>query len=118
MLINDLQRFFASISKIIDIYYARPHIENNHNSKERPRLNGDIEFRNVTAKFGDVTVLHDINLHIRHGETIVIMGSTGSGKTTLMNLIARFTMRRRAEYMLTERTSRIMSLMYFVQTSV
>ena len=90
MLINDLQRFFASISKIIDIYYARPHIENNHNSKERPRLNGDIEFRNVTAKFGDVTVLHDINLHIRHGETIVIMGSTGSGKTTLMNLIARF----------------------------
>lgn len=90
MLINDLQRFFASISKIIDIYYARPHIENNHNSKERPRLNGDIEFRNVTAKFGDVTVLHDINLHIRHGETVVIMGSTGSGKTTLMNLIARF----------------------------
>lgn len=90
MLINDLQRFFASISKIIDIYYARPHIENNHNSKERPRLNGDIEFRNVTAKFGDVTVLHDINLHIMHGETVVIMGSTGSGKTTLMNLIARF----------------------------
>lgn len=90
MLINDLQRFFASISKIIDIYYARPNIENNHNSKERPRLNGDIEFRNVTAKFGDVTVLHDINLHIRHGETVVIMGSTGSGKTTLMNLIARF----------------------------
>lgn len=80
MLINDLQRFFASISKIIDIYYARPHIENNHNSKERPRLNGDIEFRNVTAKFGDVTVLHNINLHIRHGETVVIMGSTGSGK--------------------------------------
>ena len=90
MLINDLQRFFASISKIIDVYYARPNIENNHNSKERPRLNGDIEFRNVTAKFGDVTVLHDINLHIRHGETVVIMGSTGSGKTTLMNLIARF----------------------------
>lgn len=90
MLINDLQRFFASISKIIDIYYARPNIENNHNSKERPRLNGDIEFRNVTAKFGDVTVLHDINLHISHGETVVIMGSTGSGKTTLMNLIARF----------------------------
>ena len=90
MLINDLQRFFASISKIIDVYYARPNIENNHHSKERPRLNGDIEFRNVTAKFGDVTVLHDINLHIRHGETVVIMGSTGSGKTTLMNLIARF----------------------------
>lgn len=35
-------------------------------------------------------MLHDINLHIRHGETVVIMGSTGSGKTTLMNLIARF----------------------------
>lgn len=90
MLINDLQRFFASISKIIEVYYSRPSIVNNHDSAERPRLNGDIEFKNVSAKFGDTTVLHDINLDIKHGETIVIMGSTGSGKTTLMNLIARF----------------------------
>ena len=90
MLINDLQRFFASISKIIEVYYARPKIVNKHNSAERPRLCGDIEFRNVTAKFGETTVLKDINLDIKHGETVVIMGPTGSGKTTLMNLIARF----------------------------
>ena len=90
MLINDLQRFFASISKIIEVYYSRPNIVNNHNSAERPRLKGDIEFKNVSAKFGDITVLHNIDLNIKHGETIVIMGSTGSGKTTLMNLIARF----------------------------
>lgn len=90
MLINDLQRFFASISKIIEVYYSRPNIVNNHNSAERPHLKGDIEFKNVSAKFGDITVLHNIDLNIKHGETIVIMGSTGSGKTTLMNLIARF----------------------------
>ena len=88
MLINDLQRFFASISKIIEVYYSRPNIVNNHNSAERPRLKGDIEFKNVSAKFGDITVLHNIDLNIKHGETIVIMGSTGSGKTTLMKISA------------------------------
>ncbi len=90
MLINDLQRFFASISKIIEVYYARPDIVNNHNSEERPRINGDISFKNVTMKFGCKTVLDDINLDIKENETVVIMGATGSGKTTLMNLIARF----------------------------
>ena len=90
MLINDLQRFFASISKIIEVYYARPKIVNKHNSAERPRLKGDIEFRDVSVKFGETTVLRNIDLDIKHGETIVIMGPTGSGKTTLMNLIARF----------------------------
>ena len=90
MLINDLQRFFASISKIIEVYYSRPKIVNKHNSAERPRLKGDIEFRDVSVKFGETTVLRNIDLDIKHGETIVIMGPTGSGKTTLMNLIARF----------------------------
>ncbi len=90
MLINDLQRFFASISKIIEVYYARPDIVNNHNSEERPKIGGDIRFENVTVKFDGKTVLDNINLDIKDGETLVIMGATGSGKTTLMNLIARF----------------------------
>ncbi len=90
MLINDLQRFFASISKIIEVYYARPDIVNNHNSEERPRMKGDISFKNVSMKFGGKTVLENINLEIKENETVVIMGATGSGKTTLMNLIARF----------------------------
>lgn len=90
MLINDLQRFFASISKIIEVYYAHPNIVNNHNSETRPRISGEIRFENVSAKFDGKTVLDNINLDIKDGETVVIMGATGSGKTTLMNLIARF----------------------------
>lgn len=90
MLINDMQRFFASISKIIEIYYTNPDIVNEHNCEVRPRISGDIRFENVSMKFGSTTVLRNINLDIKDGETIVIMGATGSGKTTLMNLIARF----------------------------
>ena len=90
MLINDMQRFFASVTKIIEIYYTKPDIVNEHNCDERPKIKGDIRFENVSLKFGETTVLRDINLDIKDGETVVIMGATGSGKTTLMNLIARF----------------------------
>ncbi|MCH5324786.1 MAG: ABC transporter ATP-binding protein [Eubacterium sp.] len=90
MLINDLQRFFASVSKIIEVFYARPGIINNHDSAERPRIPGDIRFEHVSMSFDGKQVLKDINLDIKDGETVVIMGATGSGKTAMMNLIARF----------------------------
>ncbi len=90
MLINDMQRFFASVSKIIEVFYARPSIVNEHNSAERPRLSGDIRFEHVSMSFDGKQVLKDIDLDIKNGETVVIMGATGSGKTTMMNLIARF----------------------------
>lgn len=90
MLINDLQRFFASVSKIIEVYYAKPDIVNNHECEERPRISGDISFKNVTVSFEGKKVLDNISLDIKDKETVVIMGATGSGKTTMMNLIARF----------------------------
>lgn len=90
LLINDLQRFFASITKIIEVYYAKPSITNLHAETERPRCAGDIEFKNVTMKFDDKTVLDNINFKVNEGETVVVMGATGSGKSTIMNLIARF----------------------------
>ena len=54
------------------------------------RLRGEVEFKNVSFKYGNKTVLEDISFHIAPGETVAIMGETGSGKTTLINLIPRF----------------------------
>ena len=90
MLINDLQRFFVCFSKIIEVYYSRPDIVNDHNCENRERISGDISFEHVSMSFDGKQVLKDINLDIKDGETVVIMGATGSGKTTLMNLISRF----------------------------
>lgn len=55
-------------------------------------IKGEVEFRNVDFKYPDtdVTVLHDISFKVNRGETLAIIGSTGSGKTSLVNLIMRF----------------------------
>ena len=89
-LINDLQRFLASASKIIEVYYSRPIVVDRADAKEMPeRLNGSIEFKNVNFSYGNTEVLKDISFKVNPGETVAIMGETGSGKTTLVNLIPR-----------------------------
>jgi ATP-binding cassette subfamily B multidrug efflux pump len=91
IILNDLQRFFASADKVIELYYAHPSIIDRHDAVEfKCKSKGKIDFENVTFKFGNETILDDINLEINPGETVGIMGATGSGKTTLINLIARF----------------------------
>lgn len=91
-IINDLQRFLASASKVIEIYYAKPFIATRHDAVAHPqRFKGDITFENVTFKYGNnPPVLKNLNIDIKAGQTIAIMGETGSGKTTLVNLIGRF----------------------------
>ncbi|EES73563.1 ABC transporter, ATP-binding protein [Paenibacillus sp. oral taxon 786 str. D14] len=90
IIINDIQRFFASLSKIVEIYYAKPKIVNEHKAIEKRRYEGRIEFKHVSFKYDSNEVLHDISFSVNPGETIAIMGSTGSGKTSLVNLIPRF----------------------------
>ena len=87
---NDLQRAFASIDKIIELYYAKPEIINNHNQIERTKIKGSIQFNDVTLEIDNKKILKNINIDIKSGETIVIMGPTGAGKTMLVNMISRF----------------------------
>ena len=89
-LINDLQRFRAPASKIIEVYYSRPIIVDRVDAKEMPEhLNGEVEFKNVSFSYGKAEVLKDVSFKINAGETVAIMGETGSGKTSLINLIPR-----------------------------
>ena len=90
IIINDIQRFFASLTKIVEIYYAKPAIVNEHNPVNKRRYEGRIEFEHVRFKYDTATVLDDISFTVNPGETVAIMGSTGSGKTTIINLIPRF----------------------------
>lgn len=90
IIINDIQRFFASLTKIVEVYYARPNIINEHKPVDKRRYKGRIEFDQISFKYDGVTVLHDVSFTVEPGETVAIMGSTGAGKTTLVNLIPRF----------------------------
>jgi len=97
-LINDLQRFMASASKIIEVYYSRPFIVDRADAKDMPeKLRGDIEFKNVSFSYDETEVLKNVSFKIKAGETVAIMGETGSGKTTLVNLIPRLYDPRRGE---------------------
>ena len=89
-LVNDLQRFMASANKVIEFYYSRSTIVDRPDAIDCPeRFKGDIEFKNVSFKYGNTEVLHDISFRINAGETVAIMGGTGSGKTSLVSLIPR-----------------------------
>jgi len=90
-ILNDLQRFFASADKVIELYYSRPLIADRPDALDQPeRPKGKIEFKNVTFKHGNTTVLNDASFTIEPGQTVAIMGPTGCGKTTIANLISRF----------------------------
>ena len=91
-LVNDLQRFMASASKVIEVFYSRPIIVDRADAIDRPgHFKGEIEFKDVSFSYVKGTpVLDGISFKASPGETVAIMGETGSGKTTLVNLIARF----------------------------
>ena len=91
MHLNDLQRFFASANKIIELYYAKSTITSRPDAKPvKTRLQGAVDFEDVSLKLHGSQVLSHIDLHIQPGETVAIMGPTGSGKTSLVSLIPRF----------------------------
>ena len=88
---SQLQRAMAAGVRIFEVLDLRPEVQDDPEAPDLPEIQGEIEFQDVRFHYvPGVDVLEDINLHIRPGENVAIVGSTGAGKSTLVTLIARF----------------------------
>ena len=90
MLVNDIQRFRASTEKVQELYYMDVAIQDPEKDESPERVQGRLDLNHVTLDYGSTRVLDDVDMHIAPGQVIGVMGSTGSGKTTLVNVIDRF----------------------------
>ena len=89
-IINDLQRFLTAIEKIYKVYTTEPDIKQPEHVVEKRKLKGSVTFDHVNYYTNDDTVLKDISFHVEPGQSVGIIGATGSGKSSLVNLICRF----------------------------
>lgn len=88
-MINDTQRFITCAMKVMELYYRKPGIEDRPDAVHHEDMAGSVSFRHVDFAFDRQTVLQDVSFDLPAGGTLAVMGPTGSGKTTLINLLAR-----------------------------
>jgi ATP-binding cassette, subfamily B, multidrug efflux pump len=91
-IISLMSQAAASATRIFEILDAKSDVENKPDAVELPPIQGDVEFQDVTFRYfssGD-DVLSQVSFKAEAGQTIALLGATGSGKTTIINLIPRF----------------------------
>ena len=81
----------SGAERIFEIIDTEPLIADREDSQEMPLINGDVEFKDVTFGYKDEkNVLEHVNFNVSRGETIALVGPTGAGKSTIVNLVSRF----------------------------
>lgn len=92
-IMNEFQRFSAASAKVMELYYSEPEIVDKPDAIAHPgRFDGKVEFKHVSFQYDDgkYPVLKDISFVAEPGETVAIIGETGCGKTSLIQMIPRF----------------------------
>ncbi len=88
---NQLVTNMSGAERIFEILDIEPDIKDRLNSTVMPKIRGDVSFRNVTFGYDEgQQVLKNVSFDVKAGQTIALVGSTGAGKTTVVNLISRF----------------------------
>jgi subfamily B ATP-binding cassette protein MsbA len=87
---SDLHRARAATARVFELLAAQSTIVDPPQPQRLNAARGDIHFDNISFSYGDKLALHDIQLRVRPGEVVALVGKSGAGKTTLTNLLLRF----------------------------
>ncbi len=87
---NDIHRFITSVEKIYTTYVEEPLVKMPPVPKNRRHMDGDVTFKDVSYTADDEDIVKNISFSVKKGQTVGILGSTGAGKSTIMNLLCRF----------------------------
>ena len=88
--VNDTHRFITSVEKIYTTYVEEPLVKMPPVPVSRKHMEGHVEFKDVFYTADDEDIVKDISFSVKKGQTVGILGSTGAGKSTIMNLLCRF----------------------------
>jgi len=89
--LTSIQAVFVSFGRVFELFDIKPSITDKKDAIEINDLKSSIDFENVCFEYEkDRPVLNNINLHVNKGETIALVGNSGGGKSTLVNLLPRF----------------------------
>lgn len=86
---SHIQRGIAAVERMHEVLDLKPQIEDSEGAQELKLLESEIEFDRVSFRYGDQWVLKDVSFKIRKGESVAIVGPTGAGKSTLVQLLPR-----------------------------
>lgn len=87
---NVMQAAMVAGERIFDLEDVQPEVEDAPDAVELPRVRGAIDYDHVVFGYESTPVLHGIDLHVAPGESIALVGETGAGKSSMINLLARF----------------------------
>jgi len=85
-----IQEGVAAAKRVFEILDQTPEVKDSPGAKELPPFSKEIEYRDVYFRYGDEMVLKGISFKVRKGEKVALVGSSGAGKTTIINLLPRF----------------------------
>ncbi|MEK6600061.1 MAG: ABC transporter ATP-binding protein, partial [Deltaproteobacteria bacterium] len=86
----NIQSGLAAASRVFELLDIPQETKDKENAKKIDGISEGLEFRNASFRYGDKWVLKDVNLKVKNGEVIAIVGTSGAGKTTFVNLLPRF----------------------------
>ena len=90
-LYNSIQSALAGAERVFEVLDTQPELEDAPSAVSLQKVGGDVQFEHVFFGYlPDVPVIKDMSLHARAGQTVALVGPTGAGKTTIINLLSRF----------------------------